>query len=456
MIRRVDVEGLQTISVLGAGYTGLVTAACLARMGHTVRCVDRDEERIAELNRGVLPFREPGLDEAVATGLASGRLTFSHDPVALRGTSAVLVAVGTLDSSGEWTANQVEAALAAIVADPDAPRTIVIRSTVLPGTTARLDARARLIDPNVEIAFNPEFTREGTAVNDFFTPDRIVIGTTRDPAASGAVHLLRLIYGLLSAPLVVTDAESAELIKVGANVFLALKVGFANEMARLASAVDADVSTVMDGIGLDNRIGRAFLSPGPGFGGSCLPSQSRALPLVADSLGVQTPILAAVDASNRVQADWVVAQVKRQLGSLIGARVALLGLTFKAGTDDLRESRAMAIARALSRHGVTLTVHDPLAVAAGVEALATAGVTAAWSNDVVEALVGAEAVVVTTEWPAYRAIDWQAAREVMATDTVIDARQVVDIAAANAAGVKVVVHGRAAVPRQPGVEAGAT
>ncbi len=151
MIRRVDVEGLQTLSVLGAGYTGLVTAACLARMGHTVHCVDRDEDRIAELNRGVLPFREPGLDEAVASGLASGRLTFSSDPVALHGTAGVLVAVGTLDSAGEWTANQVEAAVAAIVADPDAPRTIVIRSTVLPGTTARLDAQARLIDPRVTV-----------------------------------------------------------------------------------------------------------------------------------------------------------------------------------------------------------------------------------------------------------------------------------------------------------------
>jgi len=449
----VDVEGLQTLSVLGAGYTGLVTAACLARMGHTVRCVDRDRTKIADLCRGVLPFREPGLDEAVTAGLASGRLSFFDDLHALRGTEAVLVAVGTLDAAGEWTADHLEGAVAAIVADEEAPRTIVIRSTVLPGTTASLDARARRVDARVEIAFNPEFTREGTAVRDFFTPDRIVVGTTRDVEDSDAVAFLRLLYGLLSAPLVVTDTNSAELIKVGSNVFLALKVGFANEIARISGGLNADAVAVLDGIGLDNRIGRSFLAPGPGVGGSCLPSQSRALPLVARDLGIETPILSAIDESNIIQSEWVIAQVAAQLGRLEGARVSVLGLTFKAGTDDLRESRAMAIAAELFQRGAIVTVHDPLAAGAGAEVLAAAGVTVDWSHDVIEALSGAEAVVVTTEWPAYHAIDWQLARSAMATDVVVDTRQVIDVEAAAAAGIRVVLHGRMAATGRPDAEA---
>lgn len=232
MIRPVNVNvGQLALSVVGAGYTGLVTAACLARMGHTVRCVDRNSQRIVDLSRGVLPFREPGLDEATSAGLASGRLSFSDDPATIRGTEAVLIAVGTLDVDGEWSADQVEIAVVQVASDLSAPRTIVVRSTLLPGTAARLDARAREIDDRVEIALNPEFTRQGSAVRDFFTPDRIVIGTTRPTAASGAADLLMRMYSQLSATLVVTDAASAELIKFGANVFLAMKIAFANEIA---------------------------------------------------------------------------------------------------------------------------------------------------------------------------------------------------------------------------------
>lgn len=439
--------GQLALSVVGAGYTGLVTAACLARMGHVVRCVDRNSERVADLSRGVLPFREPGLDEAISAGLASGRLSFSDDPATIRGTEAALIAVGTLDADGEWSADHVEAAVVQVARDLSAPRTIVVRSTLLPGTAARLDALARQIDERVEIVLNPEFTRQGSAVRDFFTPDRIVIGTTRPAAESAATELLRRVYSPLSTQLVVTDAASAELIKSGANVFLAMKIAFGNEIARVAAATGADALAVLDGIGLDNRIGRDYLSPGPGFGGSCLPSQARALPRMAARHGAETPLIAAIDESNGLQPGWVVAQLEHEMGDLRDTRITILGLTFKAGTDDLRESRSLKIARLLATRGARLTLHDPLALAAGLDALHGAGVDAAGASDAVAALSGADAVVVATEWPAYRALDWSAAAEHMAGHLVVDARGIVDLDAAAAAGLRVLVHGRSTVRR---------
>lgn len=434
--------GLQ-LAVVGSGYVGLVTAACLAQVGHTVRCIDRDRARVAELNQGIVPFREPGLDQAMTTGLASGRLSFSDDLAASHSAEAVLIAVGTLASDGEWSSEQLAAAVRQVAADALAPRTIVIRSTLVPGTMARLEQLAREIDSNVELAYNPEFTREGSAVRDFITPDRTVVGLTRPSELSHAADILARTYAPLNAPFVVTDAASAELVKIGANAFLALKVGYANEMARLAAATGADITNVLATIGLDHRIGRDFLAPGPGFGGSCLPSQARALPRVATELAVEVPIIAAIDGSNRAQAHWVVEQLERLIGDLAGQPVALLGLTFKAGTDDIRESSAVTLAIHLARHGARLAVHDPLALEAGLQALTRAGVAARGGQDIQSALTGAVAVIVATEWPLYASVDWQAARAQMAGDLVLDARGVVDVAAAQAAGLRVVVHGRA-------------
>jgi UDPglucose 6-dehydrogenase len=436
------------LSVLGSGYVGLVTATCLAGMGHIVRCVERDPARLASLSGGVVPFREPGLDEAFATALSSGRLTFSDEQAAIHGSDAVLVAVGTLDAAGDWTGDQVEAAVMAVALDELAPRTIIIRSTLLPGTTARLQRLASQIDSRVEIAVNPEFTRQGSAVRDFYAPDRIVVGTTRPVGESAAASLLGRVYGPLEARLVVTDAASAELIKVGANAFLGLKIGYANEIARIAAELGADVGTVVDAIGLDRRIGREFLSPGPGFGGSCLPSQSRALPGVAATYGVDAPILAAIEPSNRIQARWVVEQLERALGPLAGVPIAVLGLTFKAGTDDLRESSSLAIIRGLHERGAQIAVHDPLALSAGVAALARDRIEVHGATDVLVALAGARAVVVATEWPLYRSIDWIAARATMAGDIVFDVRQVVDVEAATMAGVALFVQGRRVAARR--------
>ena len=435
--------GLQ-LAVVGSGYVGLVSAACLAGVGHTVRCIDRDRARVAELNQGIVPFREPGLDQAMTTGLASGRLSFSDDLNASHAAEAVLIAVGTLTGDGEWSSDQLEAAVQQVAADPLAPRTIVIRSTLVPGTMARLEELAREIDPAVELAYNPEFTREGSAVRDFITPDRTVVGLTRPAELSHAAEVLARTYAPLNAPLVVTEAASAEMIKIGANAFLALKVGYANEMARLAAATGADVTKVLATIGLDHRIGRDFLAPGPGFGGSCLPSQARALPRVAADYGVDVPIIAAVEGSNRAQAEWVVSQLEGLIGDLAGKPIALLGLTFKAGTDDIRESSAVALAIRLAKRGARLTVHDPLALDAGLAALTRAGADVRGAHEIQSALSGAEAAVVATEWPLYASIDWQQVRSQMSGDLVLDSRGVVDAAAAQAAGLRVVVHGRAA------------
>lgn len=435
------------LAVVGSGYVGLVTAACLAEMGHTVRCIDRDPQRVAELSQGIVPFREPGLDEAVTRGLASGRLSFSGQLSASHAAEAVLIAVGTLAGDGEWSSDQLETAVRSVAQDPLAPRTVVIRSTLLPGTMARLELLAREIDTSVELAYNPEFTREGSAVRDFITPDRTVVGLTRPADRSAAAELMARTYAPLNAPLVVTDAASAELVKIGANAFLGMKVGYANELARLAAATGADVATVLATIGLDRRIGRDFLMPGPGFGGSCLPSQARALPRVASAHGVDVPIIAAIDRSNRAHADWVVEQLELVIGPLEGLLVGVLGLTFKAGTDDIRESSAIAVAARLARRGARLAVHDPLALEAGEAALTGLGAQVVGAHDVQQALAGVVAVVVATEWPLYRTIDWAAAREQMAGDWIVDTRGVVDTAAAQAAGLHVVVHGRQAAPR---------
>jgi UDPglucose 6-dehydrogenase len=319
------------IAIVGAGYVGLVTAACLAHLGHDVVVLDVDEARIDGLRAGHVPVHEPGLDDLVAEGLANGRLSFAGTPAAMRGATLTIVCVGTLDLDEEWDGAVVRAAVIALAQDASLPRAIVIRSTLLPGTAMRIAAEARAIDPGVRLAHNPEFTREAVAVADFLAPDRIVIGVD-DRGESGAaalVEALREVYAPLSAPLVVTDLASAEMIKVASNVFLAAKVAFANEIARLAAATGADAQAVVDGMGLDTRIGRSFLSPGPGFGGSCFPSQARALPILAADHAVATPLLDAIWPSNERQGEWLVDGLERALGtSLAGCRVPLLGLTF--------------------------------------------------------------------------------------------------------------------------------
>jgi UDPglucose 6-dehydrogenase len=439
------------VAIVGAGYVGLVTAACLAHLGHDVLCMDVEARRVARLRQGILPIHEPGLEALVEEGLTGGRLTFVDDPAALRGRELVIVCVGTLDPDEEWNGDVVTDAVLALAADRSLPRSIVVRSTLLPGTASAIARRVAGVDATVRLAHNPEFTREASAVADFLSPDRIVIGVDgHDDGAAGSalVSALRRLYGPLEAPVVVTDLTSAETIKVASNVFLAAKITFANEIARLAAATGADAQAVVDGMGLDRRIGRGFLSPGPGFGGSCFPSQARALPRLAHAYGVRTPLMDAIWPSNMGQAEWLLDGLERALGTnLAGRRVALLGLTFKAGTDDLRESPALRLGRALLARGALVRAWDPLALESGVALLrsetSTAGAAAAVepASSVADALRGAHAAVVATEWPELASLDWPSLAGSMAGDVLVDGRRIVDVPAARAAGLRVVSLG---------------
>jgi UDPglucose 6-dehydrogenase len=445
------------IGIVGAGYVGLVTAACLAHLGHRITCVDVDGARITGLRAGRSPVHEPGLEALIVEGLGSGMLAFTVDVGSLGACDLVIVCVGTLDAAEEWAGEIVRETVHALAADQGLPRRIVIRSTLLPGTAARLAVELRTIDPSVRLAHNPEFTREAAAVADFLSPDRVVIGVDgHDDGAEGSalVAALREVYEPLDAPVVVTDLTSAETIKVASNVFLAAKITFANELARLAAAAGADASAVVDGMGLDRRIGRAFLSPGPGFGGSCFPSQARALPQLARTLGVETPLMDAIWPSNASQAEWLVEGLEQALGRTIGGlRVALLGLTFKAGTDDLRESPALRIGRALLGRGATVAAYDPVAGPKGAVALAAAMAARGrveQAPDIASACRAAAAVVVATEWPEFGGLDWAALGSTMAGDVVVDGRSVVDVEAAMKAGLRVIALGVESIsPERP-------
>jgi UDPglucose 6-dehydrogenase len=327
-----------------------------------------------------------------------------------------------------------------LAADPRAPRHLVIRSTLMPGTAVALERIARSIDPAVRLCFNPEFTREATAVRDFLEPDRVVVGAGQD--AEALVEELRELYAPMEKPILDTDLTSAETIKIASNVFLATKISFANELARLCAATGADVHAVVDGMGLDLRIGRAFLSPGPGFGGSCFPSQVRALPEMARSFGIDAPVISSVHVSNMGQADWLIDGLEQARGaSVADARVAVLGLTFKANTDDLRESPALRLAERLAARGARVVAFDPVATDRGIAQLAAGGVSAMGAASVEAAIAGADAVVVATEWPEFRQLDWAALASTMRGRVVADARRVVDVTAATAAGLTVVILG---------------
>jgi UDPglucose 6-dehydrogenase len=437
------------ISVIGAGYVGLVTGACLAHLGNHVRVVDIDAARIARLRGGDVPIHEPGLDELVAEGLANGRLSFHAEQAATHDSRLVIVAVGTLDREGEWTGTLVEQAISQLASDRQAPRHLVVRSTLMPGTAVGLEATARSIDPDVRLCFNPEFTREASAVRDFLEPDRVVVGAGRD--AGALVAELHELYAPMDKPILDTDLTSAETIKIASNVFLAAKISFANELARLCAATGADVHAVVDGMGLDLRIGRAFLSPGPGFGGSCFPSQVRALPAMARSLGIEAPVISSVDVSNMGQADWIIDSLELVRGaSIADARVAVLGLTFKANTDDLRESPALRLAERLAARGARVVAFDPVATDRGIAQLAGLGVTAEGAASAEAAITGSDAVVVGTEWPEFRQLDWAALAPAMRGRVIADGRRVVDVDAATDAGLTVVTLG---VPHAPAVAA---
>ena len=436
--------------VVGAGHVGLVTAVGFERLGHRVTVADVDAARVAGLQDGWPPIFEPGLEDAIRGGLERGTLAFTTELDPPPDATFSIVCVNTpTGPEGPLSTVNVEAAVGGLLDITDERHTIVVRSTLPLDGPDRLVRAAGGRDPRAAIVTNPEFMREGNALADFDAPNRVVTGwlEPRDEPAARAVADL---YAPLGTPALVADARSVALIKLGSNVFLGMKIGYANEMARVADAIGADIDTVIEGIGLDARIGTAFLRPGPGFGGSCLPEQAVAIALQTAALDVEAPLLSSIHRSNATHQRRIAARLEGLLGgpgTLAGRRIALLGLAFKADTDDVRESPALALAAHLRDAGAQVLGYDPRANSRARRAdpaLATA-------DSVAEAVTGADAVVIATEWPEFGTLDWRGVATAMRGDLVYDTRAVVDVDAVGSAGLRLERLGRpGAVPGSSG------
>jgi UDPglucose 6-dehydrogenase len=433
------------VTVIGAGYVGTVTAVGLAGLGHRVELVETDPDRLAALRDGRLAIYEPGLLEGLAAAIDRGLVRVAAAPAP--DAEAYLVCVAApLDGAGESDLRQLEAALRSIEPAVHAGRPAVIRSTVPPGGTERLVAALGL--PREHVLTNPEFLREGAALEDFAHPIRIVIGAF-DDVEPAHVRLLTELYDEIEAPVLVVDVASAELIKNGAGAFLASRLSLANEIAALAEAYGADAGPILEAIGQDPRIGGQFLSPALGFGGSCLPKELRVLEAAAAARDIDVPTVRAASRSNRAQADRF---ARRVLGLLDigadggGARVAMLGLAFKAGTDDVRGSPALDLARRLLAAGVEVAGYDPRAGANARQALPGIFVV----DGALDALEGADAAVIGTEWPELRDIDWAMALGRMRGPVIVDGRRLLDAAAMRSLGFRYEAVGLPALPAEEG------
>ena len=420
-------EEQRPVGVIGVGYVGLVTAVCLAHLGHQVVCLDVDEAKIDGLRSGRIPIYEPGLDE-VLTG-ARQRLTFttSYDELCER-CRVLFVAVDTPPSpSGDADLSRVERVVRE-VGGHGGERLLVMKSTVPVGTGDRVMAELESMGvAGITYCSNPEFLREGAAVDDVLHPDRIVIGAY-DEASGDTVQAL---WSGITTEVVRTSVPTAEMIKYASNAFLATKISFINEIADLCEKVGADVREVARGIGLDNRIGAKFLHAGPGFGGSCFPKDVQALKQLAGNSGYHFQLLNAVIEVNHLQKRRVVGKLQERLGRLRGTRVALLGLTFKPNTDDLREAASIVLASRLRAEGAEVAAYDPM-VPPGSRPDLFPGVTLVTSA--LDALDGADAAILVTEWTEFGELDWQAARRRMRGRHVIDGRNFLDAAVLAAAG----------------------
>jgi UDPglucose 6-dehydrogenase len=406
---------MSRIAVIGAGYVGLTTAACFAHLGHDVVCADVVPEKIERLNRGEIPIVEAGLENIVADGLRSGRLHFVVGAVtAVPDAEFVYLCVPTPQGAdGSADLSYIEIAAAQIREHLEEGAVVVNKSTVPVGSTRVVERVLRR--PDVSVVSNPEFLREGTAVHDFLHPDRIVVGSDDQ---SAAIRVASLYLGV-PAPFIVTDPATAELIKYAANAFLATKLSFINAIAALSEHVGADVADVVVGIGSDKRIGQDFLKPGPGWGGSCFPKDTKALVRIAEDAGYDFSLLRGVIDVNVEQGERVVTKIRTAAGgSLVGVRVAVWGLTFKGRTDDLRDSPSLAIVKRLIEEGAEVvgfdpTVHEPLD---GI----------GFSADPYGACDGAAVLAVLTDWEEFRWLDLTKVRDLMASPAIVDARNLLD------------------------------
>jgi len=410
---------MATIAIIGTGYVGLTSGACFAHLGHDVVCADVDTDKVARLSAGEVRTVEAGLDDLVAEGQTAGRLRFTDDVTdAVAGREVVVLCVPTPHApDGSVDLSAVEAAATAIGPALEPGAVVVDKSTVPVGTTHLV---AGLLDrDDVTVASNPEFLREGTAVADFLGPDRIVVGADDDRTR----EVVRSLYDGVDAPVVLTDPASAETIKYAANAFLVTKLSFANAIAAVCEAVGADIDDVVLGLGYDDRIGASYLRPGPGWGGSCFPKDSRALIHQAGQAGYDFRFLDSAIEVNRQQFDRMVDKVRRAVGGdLAGRTVAVWGLTFKAGTDDLRDSPALEVVDRLLAAGAAVQAHDPTVAVHRNPVPATVEL----ATDPVAACVGADALVVLTEWPEYAAVDPAAAVAGLVGQAVVDARNLLD------------------------------
>jgi UDPglucose 6-dehydrogenase len=411
----------EPIGVVGVGWVGLVTAACFAEMGHRVVARDILAEKVETLNAGELPFHEPELAELIRRN--SERLSFTTEKSELLEASRLLfVCVQTPPThSGDADLSAVHQAVEEIGAAEG--RALVMKSTVPVGTGRAIKRSA----PDLAYVSCPEFLREGSAVKDFMNPDRVVIGA--EPGDGWAADAVEAAYEPLGAPVVKTDIASAEMIKLASNAFLATKISFINEIANVSDEVGADVLEVARGMGLDPRIGPKFLNAGLGFGGSCFPKDTQALKILAGNSGYHFQLLSSVIEVNELQKRRVLAKLKTHLGGLEGTRIALLGRAFKPDTDDMREASSLVLAARLSGEGASVTAYDPVAAERAAEMLPGVGI----KPSALEALDGADAAVLVTEWPEFAELDWADVAKRMANPLMVDGRNFLDAEAVRAA-----------------------
>jgi UDPglucose 6-dehydrogenase len=423
------------ITMIGSGYVGLVSGACLADFGHEIVCVDKDASKIEALEAGRMPIFEPGLDQLVASNVKAGRLSFTTDLKAgVAGADAVFIAVGTPSRRGDGHADlsYVFAAAKEIAQAADRPCVVVTKSTVPVGTGDKVEAILKETRPNFDwaVVSNPEFLREGAAIGDFKRPDRIVVGTEDSRAQDVMREVYRPLY-LNAAPLLFTGRRTAELIKYAANAFLATKISFINELADLAEQVGADIKDVSRGIGLDNRIGSKFLHAGPGYGGSCFPKDTLALLKTAEDYGVPLRIVHSTVEANDLRKVAMGHKVIEALGgSAQGKRVGLLGLAFKPNTDDMRDAPSIDIVKVLRQAGVEIAAYDPESMD---QARALIG-ELDYKHSPYDVAQGADALVLVTEWDAFRALDLKRLAASMRRPMLVDLRNVYNPAEAEKAG----------------------
>ena len=414
------------VTMIGTGYVGLVSGACFADFGHTVTCVDKDAGKIERLKRGEIPIYEPGLDELVASNVKAGRLKFTTEAKdAIAGADAVFIAVGTPSRRGDGHADlsYVYAASEEIADLMDGFTVVVTKSTVPVGTGDEVEAiiKKRRPDADFAVVSNPEFLREGAAINDFKRPDRVVVGGAGDPRAEQVMRELYRPLFLNETPILFVERRTSELIKYAANAFLAMKITFINEIADLCEAVDANVQDVARGIGLDNRIGRKFLNAGPGYGGSCFPKDTLALVKTAQDAGAPIELVETAARKNAARKQAMAHKVIDAMGGDVsGKTIAVLGLTFKPNTDDMRDAPALDIIPALQDEGAKVRAFDP----EGMHEAASLLTDVEFCPGPYEALEGADAMVIITEWDQFRALDFDRVKAALKAPVVVDLRNI--------------------------------